>query len=201
VFYVAQLLPATAAVTVLLTADVVLVKHFFGSSKTPGEYSAVAALGRAVYWGALGVSGTLFPKMVFHETLQKRSWPLLLGSIALTAVGGALAWAIFASQGVRLLTLFAGHSYIPGASYLGLYAVGMTLMGVAVVLISANQSRGRMSYLWILLPAALAEPVLISQFHATPAQVVIVLDLCMAALVIGMIGVYTVHSRLALHRS
>jgi len=42
--YLALILPSTVALSVLLSADVLLVKHFF-SPRTAGEYSAVAAVG------------------------------------------------------------------------------------------------------------------------------------------------------------
>ena len=45
----------------------------------------------------------------------------------------------------RLLTLFAGSSYAGGASYLPLYALGMTLLGGVAVLTAVHQTR----YRWI----------------------------------------------------
>src|SRR5207247_1412965 len=62
--YAVVILPSLVALAVLLSADVVLAKHFF-SPKLAGEYAVVAAIGRAVYWAASGIAVVLFPKVTF----------------------------------------------------------------------------------------------------------------------------------------
>jgi O-antigen/teichoic acid export membrane protein len=180
--YVALILPSTLAVSVLLSADVLLVKHFF-SGQTAGEYSAVAALGRAIFWGASGVAAVLFPKIIFQES-QGRSGSRIVGvSLGLVAIGGILGLAVLTVGARPVLTAFAGSAYAAGASLLPLYAIAMTLLGSASVLIATHQSRARAMFLSVLLPITVAEPVLIVAFHHTLMQVVWVVTLSMAVLV------------------
>jgi O-antigen/teichoic acid export membrane protein len=183
--YLALILPSTLALSVLLSADVLLVKHFF-SGQAAGEYSAVAALGRAIFWGATGVAAVLFPKVIFHES-QGRSGSRIIGlSLGLVAAGGVAGLAALGLVARPVLGGFAGSAYGGGATILPLYAVGMTLLGAASVLIATHQSRARAAFLSVLLPITIAEPVLIVAFHRSLIQVVWIVTLSMAALVTGL---------------
>jgi len=62
----------------------------------------------------------------------------------------------------------------------------MTLLGGAAVLIATLQSRGRATFLGVLLPAAALEPALILGFHRSLLQVVQVVDLSMLLLVAAL---------------
>jgi hypothetical protein len=64
----------------------------------------------------------------------------------------------------------------------------MTLLGSASVLIATHQSRARGAFLLVLVPIALVEPVLIAGFHQSLAQVIAILNVTMAALVLGLAG-------------
>src|SRR5437764_1118563 len=83
---------STLALSVLLSADVLLVKHFFGGHEA-GEYSAVAALGRAIFWGAAGVAAVLFPKVIFHESQGRSGTQIVGASLVLVAIGGVVGLA------------------------------------------------------------------------------------------------------------
>src|SRR5439155_12803522 len=111
--YLAVILPSTLALSILLSADVLLVNHFF-AGRTAGQYSAVAALGRAIFWGATGVSAVLFPKVIFNETQGRSGTGIVGASLSLVALGGVggLIILVFASSSV--LTAFAGPSYAAG---------------------------------------------------------------------------------------
>jgi O-antigen/teichoic acid export membrane protein len=185
VSYLAVILPSTVAVSVLLSADVLLVKHWF-SMHLAGEYAAVAALGRAIFWGATAVASVLFPKIVFRES-QGRSGSALIGaSILLVAAGGAVGLGVLSFVSTWLLTAFAGAAYAEAARYLPWYAVGMTLFGGATVLVTTQQSRGGPAFLAVLIPLTLVEPGLLAAFHQTLSQVVQMVDLSMALLLGGL---------------
>jgi len=185
VHYLALILPSTLALSVLLSADVLLVKHFFTAPEA-GEYSAVAALGRAIFWGAAGIAAVLFPKVVFRES-QGRSGSRIVGiSLGLVVLGGVAALLVLGLVARPLLTAFAGAEYAAGATILPLYAIAMTLLGAASVLIATHQSRARAAFLLVLLPITVAEPVLIVIFHQSLTQVVLVVTLSMMVLVAGL---------------
>lgn len=185
--YLALIVPSTLALSILLSADVLLVKHFF-SNQLAGEYSAVAALGRGVFWGAAGVAAVLFPKVTFRES-QGGSGSWIVGaSVALVLGGGLLSLLMGAALARPVLSAFAGSSYSSGASILPLYTAAMTLLGCASVLIATHQSRARGAFLSVLIPITAAEPLLIVAFHHSLMQVVWVVTLSMVALVVGLAG-------------
>jgi hypothetical protein len=95
-----------------------------------------------------------------------------------------------------VLVAFAGVAYVPGSEYLGGYALAMTLLGAAVVLIATHQSRGKAAFLAIVVPITLLEPGLIIVFHNSPAQVVQVIDGCMALLVGGLTALALIEARI-----
>jgi len=193
--YLALILPSTLALSVLLSADVLLVKHFF-SGRAAGEYSAVAALGRAIFWGAAGVAAVLFPKVTFHES-QGRSGTRIIGvALGLVAVGGLGGLTVLGIAARPIITAFAGSAYAASAAILPLYAIAMALLGGAAVLIATQQSRARAAFLAVLVPVTLFEPILIVAFHHSLAQVVWVVTLSMAVLVAGLAATMIMQSTL-----
>jgi O-antigen/teichoic acid export membrane protein len=192
--YLALVLPSTLALAVLLSADVLVVKHFF-PSRQAGEYASVAALGRAIFWGATGVAGVLFPKVVFRESQGRSGLSLIGASLGLVALGGLGGLALLSVGSRWLLTAFAGGAYAEAAAYVPWYALGMTLLGGAAVLIATQQSRGKPAFLAVLIPLTLLEPVLLSAFHQDLMQLIRVLDLAMALLFAGLAIQFAIQQR------
>jgi O-antigen/teichoic acid export membrane protein len=186
--YLALVLPSTLALSVLLSADVLLVNHYFAKTAA-GEYGVVAALGRAIFWGASGVATVLFPKVIFQETQGRSGLRMVTRSLGLVVLGGAGGLFLLTAASRFVLTAFSGTAYLGGASYLPWYALAMTLLGCGAVLIATHQSRARRAFLMVLIPIAVAEPLAIMAFHHDPIQVIQVLNLTMAALVIGLVAI------------
>jgi O-antigen/teichoic acid export membrane protein len=186
--------PSTLALGVLLSTDVLLVKHFF-STQLAGEYSAVAALGRALFWGATGVAAVLFPKIVARKVRGESGSHLIAASVALVALGGLLGFGLLSISSRALIVAFSGSGYAAAAGYLPWYAIGMTLLGGVAVLIATHQTTGKPDFLAVLLPLTLVEPILIVAFHQNLLQVVQVVDLSMALVFGGLEALYLVEQR------
>jgi O-antigen/teichoic acid export membrane protein len=194
--YLALIVPSTLALGLLLSCDVLVVKHFF-PSRQAGEYSAVAALGRGIFWGAMGVAGVLFSKVVFRERQGRSGLPLIGAALGLVAVGGLGGLALLSAGSRWLLTAFSGTAYAEAAVYVPWYALGMTLLGGAAVLIATQQSRGKPGFLAVLLPFSLLEPLLLVVFHRDLMQVVQVFDIAMALLLAALAVQFLVQQRVA----
>ncbi len=186
--YVLVVAVSSFAQAILLTSDVVLAKHFF-SGQVAGEYAVVAVLGRAVYWGATGVAAVLFPKVVFHEAQGKSARQIIVASLALAAVGGLSVVLAFSFSATLIIRDFAGSAYLGGASYLGWYALGMTALGGATVLVATHQSGGRPAFLWVLLGVTFLEPLAILFLHDSPRQLVAVVVTAMTLLLLGLAAI------------
>jgi O-antigen/teichoic acid export membrane protein len=194
--YLALILPSTIALGLLLSTDVLVVKHFF-SSRQAGEYAAVAAMGRGIFWGAMGVSGVLFSKVVFRETQGRSGLPLITAALAFVTVGGLGGLALLSAGSTWLLTAFSGRAYAEAAPYVPWYAIGMTLLGGAAVLIATQQSRGKPAFIAVLLPFTLLEPALLTSFHQNLMQVVQVLDIAMGLLLAALAIHFILQQRVA----
>lgn len=192
--YLAVVVPSTLALAVLLSADVLLVKHFF-PSRAAGEYAAVAAMGRAIFWGASGVAAVLFPKVIVRRTHGQVGYNLVLASLLLVALGGVLGLVLLSIASTWLLIAFAGAAYVGAVGYLPWYALGMTLLGGVAVLIATHQSDGKTGFLAILVPLTLLEPVLIAAFHQNLTQVIQVVDVSMLLVLIGLAALYAAQHR------
>jgi O-antigen/teichoic acid export membrane protein len=192
--YLAVVLPSTLCLGVLLSTDVLLVKHYF-PTHAAGEYAAVAALGRAIFWGASGVAAVLFPKVVFRGASGLSGSPLVGASLFLVGLGGLAGLALLTVASHWLIVAFAGSAYAEAAQYLPWYAVGMILLGGAAVLIATHQTRGTSGFLAALIPLTLLEPALILVFHASLWQVVQVVDISMALVACGLGALYLVQER------
>jgi len=198
--YLTVVLPSTLALGVLFSADVLLVKHFF-PTRLAGEYAAVAALGRAIFWGASGVATVLFPKVVFRGAKGQSGSRLVGASLFLVGLGGIAGLALLSIGARWLLVAFAGVPYEGAAAYLPWYAIGMILLGAAAVLIATHQTRGRLTFLAVLIPLTALEPVLLSVFHQNLWQVVQVVDISMALVTVALGALYIVQERLGILRS
>lgn len=183
--YLGILLPSTLALAVLLSSDVLLVKHFFAPGPA-GEYAAVVALSRALYYAAAGVAVVLFPKVIFRESQGGSGSPLVWLSVGLVIAGGIVGLVVLTIASSFFLSAFAGRAYIGGAAYLPWYAIGMTLLGAAAVLIATHQTVGRRDFLAILIPLAASEPIAILFLHRSLTQVVQVVDIFMLVLVVAL---------------
>jgi O-antigen/teichoic acid export membrane protein len=192
--YLAVVLPSTLALGVLLSADVLVVKHFFPTS-IAGKYAAVAALGRAIFWGASGVAAVLFPKIVFRSAKGQSGLPVVAASLLLVSLGGLAGLGVLSFSSRWLLVAFAGPAYGDAAGYLPWYALGMILLGAAAVLIATLQSRGKAAFLAALIPLTALEPALLLLFHHSLWQVVQVVDVAMALVVGGLGTFYVVQER------
>jgi O-antigen/teichoic acid export membrane protein len=189
------ILPSSLALAVLLSTDVLLVKHFFGTEEA-GRYAAVAALGRIVFWGASGIGMVLFPKAVIHVTRGSNGSPLVMASLAMCLLGGAAVWVTFSLGSGFVLSMFAGGAYVAAGPYLPWYALAMTLFGGATVLVANGQARCNGDFLAVLIPVTVLEPALILRFHQTLMQVVQVLSISMVVLFFGLTVLYLVQERL-----
>jgi O-antigen/teichoic acid export membrane protein len=193
--YLMVVLPSTLSLAVLLSADVLLVKHFFPTN-VAGEYAAVAAVGRAIFWGATGVATVLFPKVVVKATHGTNGSHLVAASLALVVIGGLAGFAFLSVGSKWLLTAFSGGAYAGAAPYLPWYVVAMSLLGGVAVLIATHQSHGQMTFLAVLVPLAALEPILLVAFHTNLLQVVQVLDLSIGAILVSLGILYLVEERL-----
>jgi O-antigen/teichoic acid export membrane protein len=195
--YLSIVVPSALCLAALLSADVLLVKHYF-STQSAGEYSAVAAIGRAIFWGASGVAVVLFPKVVSRVVRGHGASQLVAASLVIVAIGGLAGVGLLWLASRWILIAFAGPAYAAAAGLLPWYGVGMILLGGVAVLIAAHQSSGKAGFLAVLIPLTMLEWALLIAFHQSLIQVVQVVDISMALVLGGLGALYVAQQRVLL---
>ena len=193
--YSVVLIVSGLAQAVLLSTDILLAKALLPPAEA-GGYAAIAVLGRAIYWGATSVAIVLFPKVIHRERQGGGAMQLLGPSLLLTALGGGASLVAFTLAARPVIGAFAGSAYLGAAPYLGAYALGMSLLGGATVILAVHQTRSQPAFLVPLVAVAALEPIGILLWHAGIGQVVAVTDASMALLFAGTAVALLVGNRL-----
>jgi O-antigen/teichoic acid export membrane protein len=151
--------------------DLILVKHFF-DPKEAGLYSALALVGRIVYFGTWTVVAVLFPVVIKLEKEAKNHLPYFIGGLALVgtmATGIVLACYFFPELIVQILL---GSEYASIAPFLWKYALSTALFACSNVFVYYHLSLGRTLPIWITIFAGVLQIVLITLFHQDFSQVI-----------------------------
>lgn len=170
---VGSMLLAFLALNILLNIDVLLVKHYFSPEET-GIFSAFATLGRTVFLFGMLISGVLFPIVVRRKEEGKDTRkPLWIGIAATFGLSAAASLALWLFPRF-FLWLLLGEQYLEGAPYLGYYGAIMGMMGLIFLLSYFFMALGRFAFVYVLLGSCVLEVLLIAQFHASFASILLV---------------------------
>ena len=188
------MLTSSVSISIVLSADVFLVKHYF-PARTAGEFAAVAALGKSIYWGVGGIPTVIFPKVAARAARGRRTSGVVLASVALAVAAGLFATGLFTIGSRTALVAFAGHGYARASSYLGWYSLGMVMLGASSVLVNVQQSLARTSVLWVVVPATIARVAVIVLFHDSITIVVQLGNAVILAMLVGLLVQYGIEER------
>ncbi|GGM08963.1 oligosaccharide flippase family protein [Nakamurella endophytica] len=151
--------------------DVLVAKAFFAPAEA-GVYSAVALVGRAVFFLAWSVATVLFPAAARRHSSGGHTGGLLRGgSLAVLAIG-ALCTAGAALVGGPVLGVVLGPDYAHVSGPLAGYAAMTTLFAVANLVASHDLSRGRLGTSVLVLAGAAVQLVFLLVRHADIGQLI-----------------------------
>jgi O-antigen/teichoic acid export membrane protein len=153
--------------------DIMLVKHYFPGSEA-GAYTAVATLGKVVYFLPLAVSFVLLPRATEAGTLGRDTRPLLFKYAGLVLfLSGLVALLYWLFPGI--LTLFFGNAYAGARSLVSLYAAAMLLFSLNIVLMHYCLALRQLRLMLLVDLITLAEVLAIVFQHETLARVIWIL--------------------------
>lgn len=182
-------MPVLFAFSILMTADVIFVRHYFNPDVS-GQFAQAATLGRMVLWLPLPIAQVMFPKVVRNTAANSMQIKTLYKALSYTVllVAGALVsgWVMapFALQSMYGIE----HPSPDQVAWFRSTAVAMSLLGPVYLLIQYQLARGKICKLLPLCLLAVLYPVLIKFRHQSPLQISIVLIfLCGAALITSLI--------------
>jgi len=155
--------------------DVVIVKHFFAPVQA-GHYSAASIIGKAFFFIPATLAKVIFPKVSGKHALKKDPFAILgkgLASSALLCAGGILFCFFFA----HVIILIFGSQYLPIVPLIRVFGAAITPLGLTFILLHFNLAQERTGFIYLLLGGALLEVILLSLFHNTLLQVLLILGI------------------------
>jgi O-antigen/teichoic acid export membrane protein len=149
---------------VINNGDVLIAKHYLTSDRA-GVYSAIALIGRAVFFLSWSVATTLFPAAAQrHAAGHDTNRLLRAGAATVTVMGMACAGGAWWLGSPVLGTVF-GPAYDGVGRELSLYALATTMFAVANLAASHHLSAGRSLEARIVLAGGAVQTVLLMAWH------------------------------------
>ena len=188
--YAAPAAIAVVGVTYLFNIDVVLARHYL-SARDAGIYAAGAVLARAVYFLGLTVAAVMFPEVATRHARDQGHFRVVdLSLLFLAAVGIAMIAAYLLVPALVLLPY--GNQFDAVRPYLGPFAVALTLLAIANLLVNYFLSVNSARFAAPLLLAGALETVLMVAFHRDLAQLLAMLLVTTGLLAISLAILYAI---------
>jgi len=157
--------------TSLYSFDIVLVRHYLSPGQS-GLYSAIATLGKVIFYASSAVTIVLFPVLSERTAKGEPAGKILriaLGLVSLISVGVTFVYFLFPNVVIHLLF---GSSYDGATQYLGLFACFISLYSLGNVFVLTCLAVNKLSIWIITLIAAIVQAILISLFHQTIMDII-----------------------------
>lgn len=160
---------ASIGINYLFSADTLLAKHYLGA-ESAGIYAAASVLARVVYFLGLSVAGAMFPEVAtLHARDQAHLHVVDLALLMVSGIGVALILAYFALPNLVLLPY--GSGFAAARTYLGFFALALTMLTLANLVINYFLSIARASFIIPLMGGCILETLLIVFFHSSIWQI------------------------------
>jgi O-antigen/teichoic acid export membrane protein len=166
--------------SVLMYADMILVKRFFTDPEDYGNYARAATIARTMVFLPQPIAGALFPKVVSDGSRSEADTGRLVKALLFGCViiAGSLTLCIMFPE-LLLLALYKDTA--PTAAMLKLVrtiSCAMAPLGLTFLLMNFELAQRRFACLWILFACAAALVGGICLFHSSLWNVVTVLACC-----------------------
>jgi O-antigen/teichoic acid export membrane protein len=179
---------ASVGTNYLFSADTLLAKHFL-TAEAAGIYAASAVLARVVYFLGLAISGVMFPEVATLHARNQAHFHVV--DLSLLLVGGmGLAMVLIYFLFPSLVLLPYGSSFAPARTYLGVFAIALTMLALGNLLINYFLSIARKSFLVPLLLGCILETALIAFFHSSIFQILSMVLISVGLLLAGLAALY-----------
>ncbi|MDO8658516.1 MAG: oligosaccharide flippase family protein [Candidatus Levybacteria bacterium] len=176
--------------TSLITADILMVKHFF-DPKSAGIYASISLIGRVIFFLTAPITTVMFPLIVqkhtknenYHTTFKLSILLVLLPSVFLTII-----YFLFPELVIKLF--FNKREYLDEKNMLGLFAIFITAYSLLAVFVNFFLSIKKTKVFIPIIIGAISQIVLISFYHKTFLQVIIISSLIAILLLILLLIYY-----------
>ncbi len=161
---------------IISNIDILMVKHYFPPDEA-GLYAAVALVGRLLYFFTWSVTSAMFPISAGSAAENESRRVLVIPLLFTTGISTACVLFLASFPDLVIRTLFGNGFHRVGTGVeqlLAMNAVATAVYAVCVVLITYEMSRKIANTGWLQLVVSLLVVVLISIFHSSLMQVIVV---------------------------
>ena len=178
---------------VINNSDVLIAKASL-SPFDAGLYSAVALIGRAVFFLSWSVATVVFPVVALRHAKGESGHRVLAGGIVAVLGIGTVCVVGALLFGGPVLGVVLGPDYSDLSGPLAVYALATTLFAVACLIASQHLAKGRIRESWVVLAGAGLQVSLLLLWHNSIAQLIgaqlVAMSVLLAAVVISHFAPY-----------
>jgi len=178
---------ATIAVTLMGSADVVLVKHFF-DAHSAGLYAAASLGGKMLLYLVGFVSTVLLPQAADRHARGAQTREVLSGSLLMFALVALCGLSVFRFFGTDVLHALVGRAFDAASPLLVTYGLAMVMLALTNALTFYGIATHRLAFTVPLLICTLGTLAAIAFIHTTLGTVVeiMVVGNCAAAVAVAV---------------
>lgn len=182
------------SMTSLYTTDIILVRHFLPAYEA-GLYSALAVLGKIIFFVSSPITAVMFPLVSERHANNGKYSHVFWQSfciVLLFCLVFSLSYFVFPKT---FLGILYGERYLLAASFLGLFAVFLSLYSLSNILINFFLSIKKQNAAILPLIAAVFQIVLIFFFHEDIKEIVSISIIVNGLLLISLMLYYWKNER------
>ncbi|HUQ85175.1 MAG TPA: oligosaccharide flippase family protein [Candidatus Limnocylindrales bacterium] len=176
--------------TSLISTDLILVKHYFDPNSA-GIYAGMSLIGRVIFYISYPIGSVMFPLIVrkhsknedFGNTFKISLLMVFLPSVALT-----LFYSIFPK--FSILFFLKKEEYLAAVPYVGLFGAFISLYCLLFIIANFYLSIKETKIYIPILIGAILQIVLISFYHQTYLEIIVISILITFLLVLGLLLYY-----------
>lgn len=189
-FYAGPVLATNLGMTSLYSTDIILVRHFFSPLES-GLYSALAVLGKIVFFASGAIPVVMFPLISEKYEKGKKYRHILNQSfLIVTGISFSLIFIYFTVPKL-VISLLYGQEYTRATSLLGIFAIFIGLYSLTNLLVNYFLSIGKVKLSLLPLAAAGLQILLIFLIHQNLRQIIVV-SIFVSALLLTALLLYFV---------
>jgi O-antigen/teichoic acid export membrane protein len=165
---------ATISLTLMGSADVVLVKHFF-DAHAAGLYAAASLGGKTLLYLVGFVPTVLLPQAADRHARGAETRQVLAGSLLMFGAVALFGLVVFRYFGIDVLHALVGHAFDAASPLLVTYGLAMVFLALTNALTYYGIATHRLAFTVPLLICTLGTLAAIAAVHSTLATVVEIL--------------------------
>ena len=161
---------------VLTNVDLILVKHFFTPVEA-GYYSIAQMVGKIILFLPLPIVMVMFPKLSTIEEQEKKALSTLGKSLGIAGLlcGGTVIFSLLFP--LFIVKILSGKAHLECSALVRIFSVNMGLFSCTLILLYYHLSTQRRQFLYPLVFFTFIEIGLITLFHDTLIQVLMIVGI------------------------